>query len=120
MVRLSTRQQQRTPRWTLPRPFYRDLKTALQSAVVGMAYAPELRRVICQLLDDPDARGASRDDLMASLRVGLVDAAIELGLPPGGERNDLLARMVSVCHDEVYRKEKREEFRRRAHSVGSN
>jgi len=102
MVRVATRQAQRTTRWALPRPFHRTLKAALQTAGVGIALAPELRRVVRQLLDSPEVIGVGRDELMASLRVSLVEAAIELGFPPGAERNDLLARMVAVCQDELY------------------
>jgi len=101
MVRFATRKSQRAARWTLPRPFHRTLKAALQSAGSGIALEPELRRVVRQILDSPDAMGASREDLMSSLRLALVEAAMELGFPPGHERNELLARMVAVCQDEV-------------------
>ena len=101
MVRLATRQQPRNLRWTLPRPFHRTLKGALQSAGIGSALAPELRRVIRQLLDSPETIGVPRDDVMSSLRLALVEAAMELQLPPGAERNELLARMVAVCQDEM-------------------
>lgn len=101
MVRLATRHQPRNVRWTLPRPFHRTLKAALQSAGIGIALAPELRRVVRQLLDSPEIMGASRDDIMSSLRLALVEAAMELGFPPGAERNELLARMVAVCQNEL-------------------
>ena len=103
MVRLATRQQQQRPlRWVLPRPFHRTLRAALQSTGIGIALAPELRRAIRQLLDSPEIIGASRDDIMSSLRLALVEAAMELGFPPGAERNELLAKMVAVCQDEVF------------------
>lgn len=103
MVRVASRQPApRATRWVLPRPFHRTLKAALQSAGVGIALAPELRRVIRQIVESPDATGVSRDDLMSSLRLALVEAAIELGFPPGAERNELLARMLAVCQDELY------------------
>ena len=103
MVRLAARpQQQRPMRWALPRPYHRNLRAALQSAGIGIALAPELRRVVRQLLDSPEVIGVSRDDVMSSLRLALVEAAMELGFPPGAERNELLARMVAVCQDEIY------------------
>ena len=102
MVRFATRKSQRAARWALPRPFHCTLKAALQSAGAGIALAAELRRVVRQILDSPDAMGVSRDDLMSSLRLALVEAAMELGFPPGHERNELLAKMVAVCHEEVY------------------
>jgi hypothetical protein len=102
MVRLATRQPQRALRWALPRPFHRTLKAALQNAGVGIALGSELRRAIRQILDSPDSTGVSRDDLMSSLRLALIEAAMELGFPPGAERNELLARMVAVCHDELF------------------
>ena len=102
MVRLATRQRTRSVRWALPRPFHRTLKAALQSAGVGIALAPELRRVVRQLVESPEIIGVSRDEIMSSLRLALVEAAMELGFPPGPERNELLARMVAVCQDEIY------------------
>ena len=102
MVRLATRQQRRFTRWALPRPFHRHLKAALQSVGVGMSLAPQLRRVVRQIIDSPDAIGVPPDDLMSSLRLALVEAAMELGFPPGHERNELLARMVAVCHEEIH------------------
>jgi hypothetical protein len=107
MVRLATRQQQRAGRWILPRPFHRTLKAALQSAGVGIALGPELKRLVRHILDSPDVVGVSRDDLMSSLRLALVEAAMELGFPPGAERNELLARMVAVCQDELYTAKRR-------------
>src|SRR5256885_4819360 len=102
MVRLAGTHQKRSGRWLLPRPFHRKLKATLQSAGVGITLSSELRRVIRQILDSPDAIGVSRDDLMSSLRLALVEAAMELGFPPGAERNELLARMVAVCQEEVH------------------
>ena len=101
MVRVATRNPPRAARWVLPRPFHRTLKAALKSAGVGIALAPELTRVVRQILDSPDVAGASRDEIMSSLRLALVEAAMELGFPPGAERNELLARMVAVCQDEL-------------------
>jgi hypothetical protein len=86
----------------LPRPFHRTLKATLQNAGVGITLPSELRRVVRQILDAPEAMGASPEDLMSSLRLALVEAAMELGFPPGPERNELLARMVAVCQDEIY------------------
>ncbi len=104
MVRVATRQPPRVARWVLPRPFHRTLRAAMQSAGVGIALAPELKRAIRQILESPDAVGASREEIMSSLRLALVEAAMELGFPPGAERNELLARMVAVCQEELYRK----------------
>lgn len=102
MVRLASRQPQRTTRWALPRPFHRRLKATLQRAGASIAIAPELRRIIRHLLESSDVIGVSRDELMSSLRLALVEAAMELGFAPGPERNELLARMVAVCQDEVF------------------
>jgi hypothetical protein len=102
MVRLATRQPQRAPRWALPRPFHRILKGALQNAGIGIGLEPELRRAIRRILDSPDITRVSHDELMSSLRLALVEAAIELGFPPGAERNELLTRMVAVCQHELH------------------
>ena len=102
MVRVASKGQSRDTRWRLPRPFHRNLKAALQSAGTGIALEPELRRLTRQILDSPEVIGVPRDRLMSSLRLALVEAAMELGFPPGVDRNELLARMVAVCQDELY------------------
>jgi hypothetical protein len=107
MVRVAAGHQKQTTRWVLPRPFHRTLKAALQSSGVGIALGSELRRVIRQILDSPDTIRVPRDDLMASLRLALVESAMELGFPPGAERNELLARMVAVCQEELYQPARR-------------
>jgi hypothetical protein len=38
-----------------------------------------------------------------AFKLALTNAANDLGIKPGSERNELLARMVSVCIEEFFR-----------------
>jgi hypothetical protein len=43
------------------------------------------------------------EDFLIAFKLALVDAANELGIKPGPERDELLARLVTVCIEELYR-----------------
>src|SRR2546423_12690016 len=61
----------------------------------------ELRQVVRQIVNSPEAFTARRDDVLASLRLALVEAAIELRLPPGLERNEFLGDLLAEVHNEL-------------------
>ena len=101
MLRINNRQQPGSKSWTLPRPFYRPIKAALQKAGLGSTPRTELRQVVRQIVNSPEAFTARRDDVLASLRLALVEAAIELRLPPGLERNEFLGDLLAEVHNEL-------------------
>ena len=57
-------------------------------------------RTICSA---PERHSFEPEDFLIAFKLALVDAANDAGIPLGPDRNDLLARLVSVYIEEFYR-----------------
>ncbi len=56
-----------------------------------------------QICSAPERTSFEPEDFLIAFKLALVDAANDAGIPPGPERNDFLARLVSVYIEEFYR-----------------
>jgi len=71
--------------------------------------APELtvtaeqRAVIRRICAAPERQTFEPEDFLIAFKIALVEAANAVRIPPGPDRNDFLARMVSVYIEEFYR-----------------
>jgi hypothetical protein len=63
----------------------------------------EQRAVIRGICAAPERHRFEPEDFLIAFKLAIVDAANEVGIPPGPERNDLLARLISVYIEEFYR-----------------
>ncbi len=63
----------------------------------------EQRLVLRQICSAPERKTFEPEDFLIAFKLALVDAANELRIPPGPDRNDYLSRLVSVCIEEFYR-----------------
>jgi hypothetical protein len=61
------------------------------------------RAIIHQICSAPEKLAFAPEDFVIAFKLALTDAANDVGLRPGPERNDLLTRMVSVCIEEFFR-----------------
>jgi hypothetical protein len=91
------------PRWRLPQRHEDLLRTALRLNSTGRAVTSEQRAIIGQICSAPEKLTFAPEDFVIAFKLALNDAANELGLRPGPDRNDLLARLVSVCIEEFFR-----------------
>lgn len=64
---------------------------------------PEQRAVIRSICSAPERQTFAPEDFLIAFKLAIVDAANAVKLPPGPERNDFLARLVSVYIEEFYR-----------------
>ena len=64
---------------------------------------PEQRAVLRRICSAPERGSFEPEDFLIAFKLGLVDAANDVGIRPGPERNDLLARLVSAYIEEFYR-----------------
>jgi hypothetical protein len=95
-----------TPAQRMPAgPFYQLLKPALQTAAPAMRMSSELRDTILNICDGR-GRGTDLESFLAAFTVALVEASIDVGMPPGPERNDFLSLLVRVCAEHLYSKGK--------------
>lgn len=63
----------------------------------------EQRAIIHQLCSAPEKGAFAPEDFVIAFKLALADAANDVGIPPGPERTDFLARMVSACIEEFFR-----------------
>ncbi len=90
-------------RWKLPKHHEALLRTALRSSGDGLPVTSEQRAIIRQICSAPGKLTFAPEDFVIAFKLALTEAADDVGIRPGPERNDLLTRMVSVCIEEFFR-----------------
>jgi hypothetical protein len=79
------------------------LRSALNGGVRGKTVTPEQRLALRRICSAPERTSFEPEDFLIAFKLALVDAANDVGIPPGPERSDFLARLVSVYIEEFYR-----------------
>lgn len=79
------------------------MRTALRLNGTGRAVTSQQRAIIQQICSAPEKRTFAPEDFVIAFKLALNNAANEAGIRPGSDRNDLLARLVSVCIEEFFR-----------------
>lgn len=79
------------------------MRTALRIGGTGLTVTSEQRAIIRQICSAPDKLTFAPENFVIAFKLALADAATDVGIRPGPERNDLLARIVSVCIEEFFR-----------------
>jgi hypothetical protein len=83
---------------------HRDLLTGvMKNGAAGKPVSSEQRLVLRQICSSPERTRSEPEDFLIAFKLAVVDAANEAGIPPGPERNDFLARLVSAYIEEFYR-----------------
>lgn len=59
--------------------------------------------VLRQICSAPERMSFEPEDFLIAFKLALVDAANDVGMAPGPERNDFLSRLVSAYIEEFYR-----------------
>jgi hypothetical protein len=90
-------------RWRLPNHQEELLRAALKLSGTGGTVTPEQRAIIHQICAAPENLTFAPEDFVIAFKLALADAATDVGIRPGPDRNDLLARMVSVGIEEFFR-----------------
>jgi hypothetical protein len=103
MTRDSSGSSEQPSRWRLPRHQEELLRTALKLRGTGRTVSSEQRAIIHQICSAPEKLTFAPEDFVIAFKLALADAATDVGIRPGPDRNDLLARMVSVCIEEFFR-----------------
>jgi hypothetical protein len=91
------------PRWRLPPRHEQLLRSALASGVTGRVLNSEQRAIIHQICSSPEKGAFAPEDFVIAFKLALTEAANDVGIRPGPERNDFLALMVSACIEEFFR-----------------
>lgn len=91
------------PRWTLSPAHQELLRSALDGRGPESLVTSEQRAAIRRICSAPERQTFEPEDLLIAFKLALVEAANAVRIPPGPERNDFLARLVSVYIEEFYR-----------------
>lgn len=75
----------------------------MSDGATGNTVTPEQRMALRQICSAPERTSFEPEDFLIAFKLALVDAANDVGIPPGPDRNDFLARLVSVYIEEFYR-----------------
>ena len=89
------------PRWRLP-PSHQQLLRSVMGVAPDGKVSAEQRAAIRRICSAPERHHYEPEDLLIAFKLALVDAANEVGIPPGSDRNDLLARLVTAYIEEFY------------------
>jgi hypothetical protein len=75
----------------------------MKDGATGRAVSAEQHLVLREICASPERRLFAPEDALIAFKLAAVDAANEVRIPPGPERNDFLARLVSAYIEEFYR-----------------
>ena len=89
------------PRWRLP-PSHQELLRAVLAGASDAAVSPEQRAAIRQICSARERHRFEPEDFLIAFKLALVDAAKDVGIPPGPDRNDFMSRLVTVYIEEYY------------------
>jgi len=91
------------PRWRLPASHQESLRRALVGRSDDVVVSSEQRAVIRQICSSPERHRFEPEDFLIAFKLAIVDAANEVGIPPSPDRNEFLARLVTIYIEEFYR-----------------
>ena len=75
----------------------------VRDGATSKTVSDEQRLVLSQICSAPERKVFEPEDFLIAFKLALADAAKEVGIPPGPERNDHLSRLVTACIEEFYR-----------------
>lgn len=90
-------------RWRLPPSYQELLRSALEGRPAESVITSEQRDVIRRICSAPERQSFEPEDFLIAFKLALVEGANAVRIPPGPERNDFLARLVSAYIEEFYR-----------------
>jgi hypothetical protein len=84
-------------------PIHRELlENAMKGAQKRLAVTPEMRSVIKEICTTREKLAHEHEDSLIAFKIALVDAATSANIRPSPERNDLLAKLVTIYIEEFY------------------
>ena len=90
-------------RWRLPPSHQDSLRSVLEGSEPTSMVTPEQRAVIRRICSAPERLTFEPEDFLIAFKLAIVDAANAVKIAPSPDRNEFLARLVSVYIEEFYR-----------------
>jgi hypothetical protein len=91
------------PRWKLPQSHLELLKVVMSDGMNERSVTLDQRLALRQICSAPERISFEPEDFLIAFKLALVDAANDVGIKQGPERNDFLSRLVTVYIEEFYR-----------------
>ena len=88
-------------RWRLP-PSHQELLRTVLVGASDVVVTAEQRAAIRQICSAPERDRFEPEDFLIAFKLSIVDAANDVGIQPGPDRNEFLARLVTVYIEEFY------------------
>jgi hypothetical protein len=102
-MRSVTSMNSQLPRWRLPASHQELLRRVLVGTSEDVVVSSEQRAAIREICSAPERYRFEPEDFLIAFKLAIVDAANDVGIPPGPHRNEFLARLVTVYIEEFYR-----------------
>jgi hypothetical protein len=84
-------------------PDHRELLDhALKGAHKQLVVTPQMRSAIKEICTSREKLAHEHEDSLIAFKLAIVDAATAAKIPPSPERNDLLAKLVTIYIEEFY------------------
>jgi hypothetical protein len=90
------------PRWRLSADHRDLLDKALRSAHAKLVVTPEIRDAIKEICTTREKLAHEHEDSLIAFKLAIVDSATAAEIQPGPERNELLAKLVTIYLEEFY------------------
>jgi len=98
----SMRPSSQKSRWKIPLTQLPVLREALQSDVDQIKGRREQRRLVREICSLPEVRALPPEQFFVAFKQAVHDAANDLGVPDGPERDQLLSRLMSISIEEFF------------------
>jgi hypothetical protein len=89
-------------RWQIPLTQLPVLEEALKSDVEQAKARRDQRRLVREICSLPEVRALPPEQFFVAFKQALSDAANDLGVPKGPERDQLLSRLLSISIEEFF------------------
>lgn len=98
----SMRTSSQQSRWKIPLTQLPVLKEALQSDVEQAKARRDQRKLVREICSLPEVRALPPEQFFVAFKQAVSDAANDLGVPDGPERDQLLSRLLSISIEEFF------------------
>ncbi|MGH7651611.1 MAG: hypothetical protein ACREMS_07175 [Gemmatimonadaceae bacterium] len=78
------------------------IASAIHGRELTVSVTSDQRAIIRNLCNEPGLAAHHSEQILVAFKIGLAEAANELRVPLGPDRNDLLSRLVSAFIEEFY------------------
>jgi hypothetical protein len=92
----------KSSRWTIPLTQLPGLREALQTDAEQIEARRAQRKLVRKICSLPEVRGLAPEQFFVAFKEAVSDAANQLNIPRGREREEVLSRLLSISIEEFF------------------